>query len=357
MRPAARWSEAWRNAVCGAARAGAVSLAAMLVCCTLSALDLATSRQLDLEARDFVTRGASTLVFTAPDRIDTTLCLRLGNQPGVTAVGATRSALETTAIAAPGSTLPVRETTPGFLRVLGLAPAPDSHGVAVSAQAATVSGARAGQELVLTSGRVHVDQVYDYPDDGRIPGLGFAVLVPTSSSEPFDACWVNQWPQTATMQALIRGTLVPGTADQAPAPTLAQLNPVLGQRLDARSAFQHRVSRWAPLASLVFCAGLAGAGMRSRRLALASALHAGVTRADLVRIVVLESMVAAVPVLVTGAALALLHALTGPSTDFWSALALGATVPVAGSTGIYLGAVLVALGVKESHLFAYFKQR
>lgn len=356
-----RWAsvvrEAWRNVTSGTARSGLIAAVLVVLAVMLQLADLLTVQSLVERVREFRAAGADILVYTSTGRVDGTRCELLAQQPNVLAVGAVRRGVDRFAAALPASSIPAFDVTPGFPAVLG-ADGDRRPGVVVSRELADTLSLGQGDALQLLDGKATVAAVYAYPEDGRTTGYGYALLMPGADRQPFDACWVREWPRTEMTEQLLRGV---GTAaavpDDAPAPELTQLNSSLGRSLDAAASFQGRATRLAPLVALLV-AGAACFGItRMRRLELASARHLGVRASAQVLGVVLESVAWALPVGLAGLLTAAWVAADGRVGAVPVVLGLGALAPIATVIGGTLGAAAAAATIRERNLLRYLKER
>ncbi len=358
MRRAAVVREAWRNVLGGTARAGLLALVLAVVVVGLQLADLRTVRGITAQVDAFRAAGADVLVLSATGQVDGERCALLASQPNVVAAGALRKDVDQFAATLPSSSIPSFAVTPGFPGVLLPDGGPVATGVVLSRDLADALGLGPGDRLGLLGGDSTVAAVYDYPQDGRTAGYGYALLAPTTERAPFDACWVREWPRTPETEALLRGVRVAGTPDQdAPAPELTQLNSSLGQELDAAELFAGRATRWFPLVAFGLAMALAAGATRLRRLEIASARHLGVTATDQVLVLLCETVLWAGPVLLAGAVSAAVVVAGGHPDDVLPMLALGALAPVAGVLGAAAGVGAAALTIRESDLLRFFKER
>ena len=258
MRPKALWREAWLNVRSGTTRAALFVVLVAAIGSALIVADAVVVQQLSAAATAYQNAGASTYTVAADARVDATACTALAGLPGVEAVGAIRdapTALEPAAL--PSTTIPYFETTVGFGALLGAVNA-DTGGVLVSDQVAQTLQLKAGDEIPLRSSTESTPQktaqvagVYAYPDDGRVPGYGYAVLAEVVAAAPtaggastgsgstgtgtagsgddagaaarFDECWVRMWPESASIRGQLAGVVVPGSVKDEP-PVLSKLN-------------------------------------------------------------------------------------------------------------------------------------
>lgn len=353
MRLRAILREALRNVATGSAASRRMAIIAAATVSLLAGADLSATQQLAARADEFVRSGASISIVTALDRVDGTRCDRLAELPGVSAAGAVRSTprqLAPTVLRR--SPIPVSDVSPGFTAVIGAATR--TAGVLLGPEATEALGPAASDRLATTSGVVRVGGDYPYPEDGRRPGLAYAALAPVLADQPFDECWIDARPAQDMTAALLSTVLLAG--DQHDPPVIAQLNVTLGATFNGPALFAERVTRFAGP-----CAALAGlvlgfAGVRSRRLVLASALHAGATHSDLKGIVAGETVAWGV----ASAALAMpVVVMIGVTLGSGGGVASAIGIPMMCSLWLagLVGALSGVLTIRERHLFRYFKDR
>ncbi|QIM18287.1 hypothetical protein G7066_05795 [Leucobacter coleopterorum] len=198
--------------------------------------------------------------------------------------------------------------------------------------------------------------MYEYPSDGRRSGYGYAILSPVPDSGPFDECWIDVWPTIKEAPILLQTTLIPG-GDKAEKAVLSQLNTSLGRAFDGNGKFLNRVTQFAPLAAVIIAFGIGFVSIRVRRIQLASAIHAGVSKLDLTILVTVETSSWVIPAGIFSAITATLFAASSTlgtsEATFVLALRVFGPALVAAVAG-----ALVALGLtQEKHLFRYFKNR
>lgn len=357
MTPAAICREAWRDVVTGTSRTMLFALLLASLVLGLGAADLVTVRALTAAAERYQAAGASIITLDAPGRIDPTACEMLASVPGVRAAGAVRAGTEPlTAAALPSSTIPVMNVTPGLPEVLRAQL--HGSGMVLSGQVATSLALSAGDDLRTSEATVPVAGVYDYPEDGRRAGLGFAALLPTTDSAAFDQCWVDIWPTSPQTPVLLQMTLLPSDGTETEQlPVLAQLNSTLGTTFDGGVRLDARATRFAPWLVLGLGGGLGYLSVRVRRTSLASALHAGTSRNDLGAVVALEVISWILPPALIAASVMVIGANLGSDHDTTSTLVLGSRVVIAGLLGPLLGSTLAFAQTRERHLFRYFKDR
>lgn len=355
MREAVR--EALRNLRAGVG--GSPWLAAVLVVILAAAVILPQLALLDADrrARDFRESGAATLVIQAPGRIDGAQCDSFGNLPNVVAAGAVRELSDGVRLTLlPSTSARFYESTPGFAGVLGADVT--GTGVLLSTEVVDALGWRSGQAALIAGGRVPVAGSFSYPDDGRRPGFGFSVVAETLADQgPFDECWVTVWPQTSDVESLT-GLVVmaaPGSDDADSGPKLLRVNTSFGTTFDTGPVAY--VWEYAAVAGLVLGAIAAVTFVRGRRLELASARHVGVQRADqlamLLSEMIIVTLIAALVVAPFAVHLAVMAEPTATeSLALYALRGLCATL-----AGVVAGTILAWSGIRERHLFRYFRER
>ncbi len=350
--------EAWRNVLCGTSRTGIVAAVLVVVAVGFQLADLLTVRGITDRVDAFRAAGADVLVYSSVGGIDPRRCELLAAQPTVIAAGAVRRDPDRFAAVLPASSIPTYAVTPGFPGVLLGTAGDPGPGVVVSRDLADALGLTSADTLQLVDATAPVAAVYDYPQDGRATGFGYAMLAPTRDLAPFDACWVREWPLTESTAMLLRGvgTTSAGTAD-APSPELTQLNTSQGRHLDAEGLFATRATRWAPLLALVVAAGVGFASTRLRRLEIASGRHLGVSMSAQVLGSLLESAAWAAPVALAAALSAAAVAAGGHAGDVVATLGLGALAPLATIVGGVVGGAVATATVRERQLLRYLKER
>lgn len=315
-------------------------------------LDLAKS------AEAYQRSGATIRTISAPGAISGEACENLTRISGVRASGALRDRDKTLALTAlPASPVPLYEVTPGLVQVLGIRDV-ENAGVYLGAEAAKALDKHTGDTLISTSGPVKVGGRYDYPADGRRVGFSYAVLAPVSSPDPFDECWVDSWPPVADLDSLILTALVPQN-DQGSenGMTLSRLNSRMGERFSGPDQFGTRITRYAAPVVGILTFSIAFAAVRLRRLELASALHARVMRRDLLLISAIETLSWSIPGALVSIASLLPVAGQAPPGDVFPTIILGLRIISVGVLGSMAGTMVAVLGVRERHLFRYFKDR
>ncbi len=355
MKFSAIWRESVRNTKTGTARAGTFAVLLAAVMGGAVAADLHTVVQISAEGERFRNSGAATYTMAAAARIDGNACERLADIEGIVDAGALRHSqahvITTTLRTSPIATF---EVTPLFPALLGAT--------------TTGAGPLAGPELVETlgpsaratietlAGPIQVGGTYRYPADGRRAGFGYALLEPVTSTGLFDECWVNIWPSQDDLSQLLFSTLREGT-DSQQSPELSQLNTSHGSEFNGAELLKGRITRLAAPVCASVGVLLGMVAVRLRRVQIASALHAGVSRRSQILMLNLEAIAWALPaaVLATAAALALERQALPDVKAVLLLLAVRATC--AGALGVLSGTTFAVALVRESHLFRYFKTR
>ncbi|MBO1740682.1 hypothetical protein [Leifsonia sp. TF02-11] len=352
--------EAGRDIMSGTARFTLFSQVLILLIGGLVFVDALATARLVASAEAFRASGAATEILVAEGLVDGAACEALAGLPGVAASGALRSSERKIVIATiPDAPIPTYEISPAFAAVVS---DPDSdpgtgEGILIPEDLARTVGVVAGESVVTDSGSVQIASVYRYPSDGRRAGFGYAILTPTNSTRPFDECWATAWPQIPNLRSLLLASMLPSTGTSSEKPTVAQLNSALGASFDGNAAFAGRLTRFAtPLsATIALCLGFVS--VRIRRLQQTSALHAGVSRGDLLALNLLEGGAWSAPAAVIGVALASVAAWMIGRDDQLALFEMFAGIPLAGMAGALIGVAVGSMTMSEKQLFRYFKDR
>lgn len=356
MRLDAILREATRNVLSGTSRTIILTVLLTTIVVGLIFAELTTTRAITAEAERYRAAGASIVTLVAADQIDGVACEALSQLSDVRASGALRSREEgITAAALPSSSIPVMEISGGFTALLSADVVPDP-GIILSDQAVEVLGVRAGDTLVTRSGNVVVAGTYEYPEDGRRSGLGYAALVQVPTQNRFDECWVDVWPTSPEVPTLMRTVLFP-SEDESTKPVLSQLNTTLGTGFDGNERFNERITRYAAPLGFFVAALLGYVAVRGRRIQFASALHAGARKADLTAILGIEFLSWTVSAAAFASSLITVWVVAGAGEDRLAFAALGLSIAVPAFLGPYIGGLIALSLIKERHLFRYFKDR
>lgn len=355
-----RWQalrrEAARNLLTGASSAAVWFAILTGLGSALVASEAMTVGTIAAAGAEFRAAGGATLVLEAPGRVDGRACEAAGRALPRASAGAVRRVDDLALSALPGTSLPAYESTPEFGAVVGATG--DRAGAIVGSEVAETLRVGAADTIQVRDAALPVSATYPYPADGRMPGLGWAAVLPVPPSGAFDACWLVAWPPDASTRDALAATLLPGArSDDAEPPSIRQLNSRLGAEFDGAARFADRVTRFAPLLGGVLGAAAGWAFVRRRRLEFSSALHAGVRRRDALAIVLLEGAVIALLSTAPPAAVACIASSSAPHEDVGTILAASASILIAQAIGWLLGIIVATRSIAESALFAYFKDR
>ncbi len=358
-----RWMEAlveaWRNLSSGVSHGLAWALVTALIVGLLACLEARAAQDSVNDASDYVARGGATWVLEGVGLIDGGACDRLTDTGRVLASGALRQ--ETGSIVIPplpSSGVPLYTVTPGLSQVIGLDRSGASAGVWLSQTVAERYGLGPSEELGSSLGDTVVGAVYSYPDDGRQPGLGYAVLAPTVGTDgPFDQCWLTVWPSDGPILGLAQMALVPVSDPQVLTQVrLTQLNPTLQSVFTGAEDFRTRPTRLAGWISLVAGLIIGFSSGWARRLERASALHAGVGKGFLLLGAEVETLVWALAAVILAAPWILVFAYRAVADQAFIAV-VGARPLLVGLVGVLAGSAVAIATTRESRLFAYFRGR
>ncbi|TRW44395.1 hypothetical protein FJ693_13780 [Georgenia yuyongxinii] len=243
-------------------------------------------------------------------------------------------------------------------RLLAARPANSGAGLTVDAELADSLGIGHIPDRTYLAGKntpIDVAATYAHPDDGRGSTLSGAALAIVVDNEPFDSCWVRFWPPTDNplelMGPVTNGSQAGGSGD------LIQWNPTFGRSYDPAGEFRRLPLAGVAAAAAAIAALLAYAGVRLRRLELASARHVGMTQSSLVGIAVAEISLWLAPACVlalTALAFAATWGNPDPPDAAWAA---GARTVAAAAAAWILTAGITTATIRETRLVRYFQQR
>ncbi|MFD7025046.1 hypothetical protein [Promicromonospora sukumoe] len=313
------------------------------------------------QAHAYQRAGAAVQVLDAAGQVNGATCEGLAAADGIDSAGAIRTADAEQFLALPSSRQTVWEVTPGLLDVLS-ASTPIISGSGVTGVGAWLSQDLAdsldaqpqdGLKTANSPAAVPVSGVYEWPDDGRDRVLGYSVLAPVPAAGTFDRCMAVIWPPDETTTGLLY-TALDGSSDQV---EQYQLNSTLGDNIDAPRLLEDRLTRPAPMVAAAAGLLVGYAAVRWRRLELAAALHARVSKPDLAWSQSLQSVVCSLAAALVLAAVTAWTAQIGnpdPGLETWY---IGLRTVAAGTITPIIGALVGVLATKERHLFRYFKER
>jgi hypothetical protein len=362
MRIATILREAALNIAVGTTRVALFAATLTVLMALLGGAEVVAVANIDHQAALFRQSGGSTLIYRMKGGIDGTACDSFRNHPGVSAAGAVRQREKgETPRALPTQEVPTFDTTPGFAGFQALGKPRAGDGILISEDLATTLGVKPGQRLPMAGDAPHVGGIFDYPADGRQPGYGYSILIPTDTRAPFDECWVEAWPVGEQLITLLPTTLTPGAASTGRAepegPRLQQLNASHGTRFEGEMLFANRITRFAPAVALLIGVALGFTATIRRKLELAAARHAGVTVSAQALQASIEAFVWAALGSIMAVPLLSVMIVAEDTPTPGSLGLLAARVIAAAAPATLIGAIIATLSIKERHLFAYFKSR
>lgn len=354
MRAKTFFREVARNLSSGTSRIGAflaVATAGVVLAVLFDVLTIAGTVRDAIEYRG---SGAAVVTLALPARVDGEACEALTGAGDVRAAGAMRHAPQATAITLPGSPLEQYVTTPTFPMVLD---AVDRHdGVYASADVVAAFGERG---VPLSHGTIGFRGEYSYPPDGRRAGLGWALLSPTPAADgAFDECWALVWPERPDTRQLLLTTLTP--SDGTPGtdqPQVSQLNAKFGTRFAGAEGYAGRISQYATYIAFILGGLLAGVAVWTRRVEIASNLHAGARRDVLLAEHLIEVVAWSLPAAAIGWLAGVGAAVVGAPTALDSLTARSAQIAFLLVAGSLIGAAASLTAVREGRLWRYVKGR
>ncbi|MBC9943548.1 hypothetical protein ICL81_03275 [Leucobacter sp. cx-328] len=364
MRAAAVLREAARDVGTGTSKLLLYFLVYLAVLGLLTAHEVSSVAAVIDAAQKFQQAGANVRIVSSAGRVDGAACVALADNYDVTAAAVRQLPGQFRATTMRSVPLSQYVATPGIEQVLGVERPGGGAGGAGGSDTGVFVGSQVldqfGEGLQTLPGEpdeLVIAGVFPYPDDGRMAGYGFAVVMPEpTSSEPYDECWVKSWPELPEVNGLLHSVVIPADKPDAPSPDLSQLNTTLGRTFDGAAMFSSRMSRFDPYLALIAGAAIGVFAVRSRRLELASAQHAGVGRGALTRMQLLQQSVWVV--LASGVTFGATAVFAGYyPDDVGSLLGIAARVIGLGAAGALAGVVVATVTIRERALFIYFKQR
>ena len=349
--------EVWQDIRTGTARIPMFTFIFVIVTSTFIITDLIQIRSYIQSANEYQAAGASITTLIAPGQISGPACESLTDLDLVKTAGAIReSEGKVTYSALPSAPLPIFEITPSFPNLLNTTTTGTS-GIVASDQVLSQLGRQLGDTIATNDGEVSIAGVYSYPDDGRRSEYAYAALIPTNDSKPFDECWIDSWPQSDEIVSLLYTTLIPTKAQDVDSPSISQLNTTLAREFNGQHLFQNRITKWAPILAAAVCLIVGFMSIHIRRLHIASALHTGLLRKDMRRILALETFAW----LTVGIFITLTAAFTLVMTDMPADRAILLTImartTLLAAIGAIAGAIFAWLTIREKQLFNYYKNR
>ncbi len=371
MRAGSIVTEAWRNLTSGTVRGALFAIALVVGLATLIVADARTLVAANQDVAEWRASGAAVVVLWVPSSIDGATCEALVANPRIAASGAMRAREDfLPVLALPDGPVPYWEATPGLAALLTTAAQGEgaddggpqvgtdarAGGVVVSASLSQALGREAGGSIETSWGDAWVAGVYPTPVDGRQTQFSYAAMALVPPLGRFDACWAEVWPPDERVAAILH-TAVASDAPQDVNRSLEQFNPTRGSMDQIADQYAGRPTGHAPLVASVLGLALGFVAVRRRRLELASALHAGLGRAALMSLVLVETIVWTLLAAAIVAPVAVWAATWGNPYSASPALAVCGVVIGFGVVGAWIGAGAALVVTRESHLFGYFKTR
>ncbi|GAA4152076.1 hypothetical protein [Leifsonia shinshuensis] len=350
--------EAARNIATGTSRAVLLAALIAVVSGVLAGLDAIAMNGVITRADEFRERGASITILTVEDGIDGRLCDALASQHGVRAAGALKPEATPLSVAGvPGNPLPSFTASPGFSAMLPESSGRAASGLLLPRTVAETLGLRTGDPIHTADGPTRLGGTFEYPDDGRSRGLGYAAIAPTSPDTPFDQCWMDAFPVSRATTELLYTTIAANSIVADTAPKLSQHNTVLGVAIDPAEAYRTRTAVAFSAAGLILGSFAGFVAVWARRLEIASALHSGVRKRDQAATLLLETLAWSTAGAVT--TIPVIAVLTSglAAADHLPVVLTASSTPVLTVSGAVLGALVAALAIREQRLFSYFKGR
>lgn len=358
MRFSEVWREALRNLGSGTSRAAILALLIAALAGSLAAMDTNAMTAVVGSAEQFRERGGSITILTAENSIDGRACDALADLDGVRSAGAISESETPLALAGiPQNPLTFFTSSPGFATMLPASTGQRTPGLLLPDTVAQTLGLTIGDPIRTANGQSVLGGTYAYPDDGRPRGMGYAVIAPDSPQRLFNQCWIDAYPVTQQTIDMLYTAIAAGSSLPDSGPSLTQHNLALGAPGQPAAEFASRPTMIFPLIGGVLGLLIGGMAVWSRRLEIASALHAGIRKRDQMSVLLLESLawsfagaLAAIPVIA--------YLTQDLAVEDHLAVVLTAVqTPIMTASGVLLGGLVTALLIRERRLFSYFKGR
>ena len=345
--------EAWRTVWSNSTPALLLTALMVTVCGGLGVADASAVAHVVRSRQAFVARGDSTWVIGSAGGISGQVCDKLAGSGSIVGSGAVRVPDQSVPFAsAPGTAVTFLQATPGLLAFLDPAPF-GQRGLLLSPDLAQTLGAQQARTIRMSDGRI-ASVVGVMSELTTVTTLQNAAIDIEQPSGAYDACWVQT---SGAQDAELLGELAALPGAPAGPPQITQLDSTLGSTPSAVRDYADRASRFAPVAAAA-CGVVIGIGaVRRRRLELASARHMGQSRAALTLQAGVEAGVVAVATIVIGSLGVLIVARAAPRGAVVSVAEAGARPLVTGPALLVVATMLAAATLRESSLYAYFKER
>lgn len=285
------------------------------------------------------------------EAIDGGRCDGLKEFSGIEASGAVRTQGEARLSRLPDQRIQLEEVTPGFIGLLADGELLEEGQILLPERRMAEWGVRPGDLEWTDQGRFVVAGAFRTQGDWSRP-LDSSVVTPVNSERPFSECWVALWPALVDVSELALVAIDPA-ADTAQA-TLTPLYGGAGLEFDLEQLITQRPITIKVLALSVLGGLLGFISGWQRRLAFASALHAGVRRMDLMAMWLIEGgagCIAAIAMTAGAVTSVLIAEQFQPVATVGPVAVMMALVTTAGHM---LGLLLAAVLIRESRLFRMY---
>lgn len=358
MRPSAVISEAARNLTAGTTHAAILALVAAAVLIVLVWTEISTINRITQAAEDYQRSGASVQVLYSPGGVNPEACEALNDIDGIRAAGAVRdTTTELSAAVTPQSKITVKDITQGIATLLDVEGTSTREGLLASQQVADALTLTPGDTLPTTTGDQYIQGIYQYPDDGRMPGYGYAIMNPVVAEGLFDACWADIWPENPDTTTLLWTALDSRADTKDNPPTIGQLNTSRGKSFDGATDFETRITKHNGIVAFAVLFALSFLAVRTRRLELASALHTGVNKSAQIGQLLIETATWTIAAALLTAPAMVLGIFDALPTDRSALLITSVRIVTLGVAATMLGTACATILTREKHLFRYFKER
>ena len=307
------------------------------------------------EVDNYLNQSGNVHFIASQGNISQQNCVALQKIPGIETAVALRQNDDLELPALPRSKLKSYETTGEFANLFQTNQSIVKPSIFLSADAAGVFKTNPGDKLNVGSEEIVVEAVFANPSDGRGRLFDFSLVTVTNQTTAgFDSCWIKIWPDNRKLIDYLNFAYL---GDNTQRPQSQQFNPKFGQKVDVLEAYENRASKKISQFALIAAMVVGVASVLTRRLELASTMHAGVRKNALRLQILFEQLYWLLASAVICAVLLWALSAFGNPQSPWGAYKNGLFVLVSSMIFASLGAQIALSFIKEKHLFRYFKQR
>lgn len=129
----------------------------------------------------------------------------------------------------PQNPLTFFRSSPGFATMLPKSTGSTEPGLLMPTAVVDTLGLTLGDPIQTADGPTVLGGTYEYPDDGRTTGMGYAAIAPSAPDTKFDECWIDAYPVSQATTDLLYTTIAADSNLPDTGPQLSQHNMQLGK--------------------------------------------------------------------------------------------------------------------------------